>query len=97
MSYGEYDSYRGKSSRLYKDRENAIIMGVCSGLADYFDTSLAVTRILALVLLYFLFVPTVLIYVTLGLLLKDKPLIFRGSRSESGFWARHDHHDTVGR
>ena len=43
MSNSEYRSDQGQSSKLYKDRENAVIMGVCAGLADYFDTSLAVT------------------------------------------------------
>ena len=72
--------------------DNAVIMGVCAGLADFFDTSVAVTRILALALLYFFFVPTLLLYLTLGFLLKAKPLIFRGRRGEAGFWAKRDHY-----
>jgi len=92
MSYSEHRSDQGQSYKLYKDRENAVIMGVCAGLADYFDTSLALTRILALAMLYFFFVPTAVVYLTLGFLLKDRPLIFRGRRGEACFWAKHDHH-----
>ena len=91
MRHSEYRSDQGRT-RLYKDKENAVIMGVCAGLADFFDTSLVVVRILALALLYFFFVPTLVVYSTLGFLLKDKPLTFRGSRSEAYFWTKHDHH-----
>lgn len=94
MSYREYGWYRG--TRLYKDRESGVIMGVCAGLADYFDTSMAVTRLIALAALYFFFIPTLLVYVIVGFLLKDKRLTFRGSRGEARFWARCDS-NTAGR
>lgn len=59
--------------RLYRDRENKLVFGVCAGIADYFGFDTAVTRILVLIGLVF-FLPTTLIgYLVLALLLPKKP------------------------
>ena len=71
---------------LYRDRENGIIMGVCAGVANYFGINVLGIRILALAALLLFFVPTLLVYVTAGLLLGDRPLSWLGPDEESDFW-----------
>lgn len=58
--------------RLYQDRENRLVCGVCAGVADYFGFDLTVTRMIVLAGLIF-FLPTVLIgYIALALILPKK-------------------------
>ena len=47
--------------RLYRDPDNKMIGGVCSGLAAYFNVDTAIVRIITLVLLFFSWVPFMLI------------------------------------
>lgn len=49
-------------------RRNAIIAGVCAGVADYFSLDRNVVRLVALLLLWFFTVPTLLLYLLLGYL-----------------------------
>ena len=59
--------------RIYRDRENGIVAGVCAGIADYFGFEVTITRIIVAVGL-FVFLPTTLIaYILLALLLPTKP------------------------
>ncbi len=71
---------------LYRDRENGIIMGVCAGVANYFGINVLGIRILAVIALLLFFVPTLLVYVTAGLLLRDRPLSWSGPDEELAFW-----------
>ncbi|MGD8339978.1 MAG: envelope stress response membrane protein PspC [Gammaproteobacteria bacterium] len=67
------DHRRSSRNRLLRDSENAVLFGVCAGLADYFGFDLKLTRI-AVALGGFFFFPTVpIIYVILGLLLDEAP------------------------
>ena len=59
---------------LYRDRENGWIFGVCAGIADRFNFSIATLRIIAVVCLFLFFWPTVLAYVFATLLIRAKPL-----------------------
>lgn len=71
--------------RLYKDRRNKLVAGVCAGIADYFGFDVTITRLVVLVGLVF-FLPTTLIaYVLLAFLLPVKPLaerVYDDSRAE---------------
>ena len=59
--------------RLYRDRENGIVAGVCAGIADYFGFEVTITRIVVGIGLIF-FLPTTLVaYIVLALLLPTKP------------------------
>lgn len=59
--------------KLFKDRENGMIAGVCAGIADYFGFDVTITRIIVAIGL-FMFLPTTLIaYFLLALLLPTKP------------------------
>jgi len=63
--------------KLYKDKKNAKFLGVCAGLANYFNIEVLWLRITAIVL--FIFPPTLLIvlfiYIILSIVLDDKPII----------------------
>ncbi len=85
--YGERWRERSGLHLLYKDRENALVLGICAGIADYFDWNVAIVRVLTVISLFLLFIPTAVIYLLLGMLLKDKPLSYYGRDAESRFWA----------
>ncbi|MCW8845930.1 MAG: PspC domain-containing protein [Gammaproteobacteria bacterium] len=71
---------------LYRDSENGMLLGVCAGVADYLDTSVLLVRVVAVLVLIFLFIPAVLSYLIAGLLLREPPLRYRGSIEERWFW-----------
>lgn len=73
---------------LYRDSENGILLGVCAGIADSLDMNVLVIRLLALVVLIVFFVPTAVLYLTAGLLLRERPLNYRGTGDERWFWSR---------
>jgi phage shock protein C len=74
------------SGRLYRDRENGLILGVCAGVAEYFDVRTIGVRVIAVVALVLAFWPVLLSYLTAGLLLRDRPLPYRGREREARFW-----------
>lgn len=74
------------SGRLYRDRENGLFLGVCAGLAEYFDVRVSALRVLAVIALLMLFWPVVFVYLTAAFLLRDRPLRFRSREHEERFW-----------
>jgi phage shock protein C len=61
--------------RLYRSR-SGMILGVCKGVAEYFDVSVGWTRILTLVLLVITGVwPIILLYVLTAFLIKPEPIV----------------------
>jgi phage shock protein C len=81
-------SESSSASRLYRNTEDGLLMGVCAGLADYFGFDRTVTRVVTVVAAFF-FAPTVIIaYVLLGLLLKKSPESKRMSFAESALRQR---------
>ena len=74
------------SGRLYRDRENGLILGVCAGLAEFLDVRTLGVRVIAVIALVLMFWPVVLAYVTAGFLLRDMPLRYRGRDREERFW-----------
>lgn len=59
--------------RFYRDRDRAMIGGVCAGLADYFGFNLRVTRILAVISLLMAMPATLLAYFGIVLLVPASP------------------------
>jgi phage shock protein PspC (stress-responsive transcriptional regulator) len=49
-----------------RGHRDGIIMGVCAGVADFFSLDRSIVRLVALLLLWFFTVPTLLLYVLLG-------------------------------
>jgi phage shock protein PspC (stress-responsive transcriptional regulator) len=81
----DYGPLRG----LYRDQENAWIFGVCAGIADRFNFRLSTVRIIAIIALALFFWLTAAIYIGATLLIREKPLVYSGRRSEYEFWRRH--------
>lgn len=75
---------------LYKDSEEGILMGVCAGLANYFDFSRNGMRLIVLLAALFMFWPVVIAYFVAGFVLKHRPLCYCG-RNERDFWRRSSH------
>ncbi|HLI11078.1 MAG TPA: envelope stress response membrane protein PspC [Alphaproteobacteria bacterium] len=72
--------------RLYRDPEHGILAGVCAGIADYFGIPPAYLRLAMLPALLFFFLPTVIAYAVLALVLKPKPPALYRSAAEAEFW-----------
>ncbi|MGB5543276.1 MAG: envelope stress response membrane protein PspC [Gammaproteobacteria bacterium] len=72
--------------RMYKDRENRMICGVCAGVADYFGFDRAATRVLTVVL-QFMFPATFLVYLVMCMVLPKKPGEMYQDREEEQFWS----------
>jgi len=87
--FADYPRLQG----LYRDRENGWLFGVCAGLAERFNFRTGTVRLIAIICLVLFFWPTILIYTGATLLLREKPLIYSGSRHEREFWQRYSGHD----
>lgn len=88
MTQGTWNIDYGPFRGFYRDRENGWIFGVCAGLADRFNLQIGAVRVLAVISLLVFFWLTVVVYIAAALLIKEKPLIYSGLRSEYDFWRR---------
>ena len=80
------ESHRGLRGGLYRSR-NGVILGVCRGIAEYFDFSVAWARIIAVLLLLFSgFWPIAIIYFIEALLMKPEPVIPLENESQRDFY-----------
>ena len=81
------DLYERKNPhRLYRDKENAILAGVCAGLADYFGLNRKGLRIVVAISTFF-FVPfVVLAYIIMAIILPTKPEDLYKDESQEKFW-----------
>jgi phage shock protein C len=72
--------------RLYRSR-SGMILGVCKGIAEYFDLSVGWMRILALALLILSGIwPVAILYVLAAFLLKPEPVVPIGSEEAEEFY-----------
>ncbi|AFD07840.1 PspC domain-containing protein [Solitalea canadensis] len=58
--------------RLYRNTDNKVISGVCSGLGEYFNLDPTIVRIIFLIL-FFGLGTGVLIYIILWVVMPEKP------------------------
>ena len=73
---------------LYRDKQNAKLMGVCSGIADYTGVNVMWVR-LAFILLLITVAPILLPgYFVAGLLLNKKPPYLYVDQEETKYWQR---------
>ncbi|MEO6153026.1 MAG: envelope stress response membrane protein PspC [Croceibacterium sp.] len=73
---------------LYRDKQNAKLMGVCSGIADYTGVNVLWVR-LALILLVFAMSPIVIpAYFAAGIFLNKKPAHLYVDHDEQKYWQR---------
>lgn len=71
---------------LYRSR-NGVIMGVCRGLADFFNLRVGWIRLLAVVALLVSGIwPVVFIYLVAGLLMKPEPMIPFENENQKDFY-----------
>lgn len=76
---------------LYRSRQG-VILGVCKGIAEYFDFSVFWTRAIAVLLLVFTGLwPTVFLYFLAALLMKPKPVIPIESEDHQEFYESYVH------
>jgi phage shock protein C len=77
---------RRNPHRLYRDRENAMIAGVCAGIADYFGFNRRGLRFITAVGFLF-FLPFVLVsYVILAIILPVRPIEAQLDQEQANFW-----------
>ena len=79
------DNNRPPYRRLYKDRENRMLCGVCAVVADFFGFDVSATRVLT-VILQFLFPATFLVYLAMCILVPAKPGEIYRDKKEEQFW-----------
>lgn len=89
MSRSGWNLDHGPLRGMYRDRENGWIFGVCAGLSEFANFRVGTVRVVAFICLLLFFWPTLLCYLGATLLIKEKPLLYSGSRQEYEFWKRH--------
>ena len=92
--------YRNNFSRGFYRSRNGMIMGVCAGIAEYFDFSVFWVRTIALILLLFSgFWPILILYVIATLLMKKEPAAqtHMGKGYDSYFYSRKGMTDRIKR
>ena len=77
---------RKNPHRLYRDRENAMIAGVCAGIAEYFGFCRKAVRIITAIgaVLFMPFVVTS--YIILAILLPVRPAEEKVDEEKAKFW-----------
>jgi phage shock protein C len=86
MNSGQFH-WSNNPLRLYRDTRRGRVAGVCAGIAAYFDIRVRFVRLAVILGMVFgLFVPIVIGYVALALLLKPMPEQMFKSESEERFW-----------
>lgn len=79
-------NFKERPTKLYKIPQAGKVMGVCAGVADYFDIKVGVVRVLTIVGILVTFPWLLLGYFILGMALDPKPGdLYRDEREEE-FW-----------
>ncbi|MBQ5931685.1 MAG: PspC domain-containing protein [Tidjanibacter sp.] len=58
--------------KLFRSRHNRMLAGVCGGLAEYFNIDPTLMRVITIVLAFTPFVPVIIIYLLLWLLIPER-------------------------
>jgi phage shock protein C len=72
--------------RLYRDRENRRLMGLCAGIANYFGIEPLFVRIAALAAAFFFPFPVIPAYFIAGAILPRKPPQLYATAEEESLW-----------
>lgn len=82
----EYYAERPSRNRLYRDKDHAILGGVCSGLADWTGLNRVALRIVVLLLAIPFTAVIVIGYIVMWILVPKRPRnLYRDAREEE-FW-----------
>jgi phage shock protein C len=71
---------------LYRDKQNAKLMGVCSGIADYTGVNLFWVRMMAVMLVFMTSGGVIPFYFIAGMLLDKKPAALYSDHAETKYW-----------
>ena len=71
---------------LYRDKTNAKLMGVCSGLADYTGVNLFWMRMMAILLVFMTSGGIIPFYFIAGMMLDKKPPYLYSDQAETKYW-----------
>ena len=71
---------------LYRDKTNAKLMGVCSGIADYTGVNLFWVRMMAIMLIFMTSGGIIPFYFIAGLVLDKKPPYLYSDQAETKYW-----------
>ena len=66
------DNNNGGPRRLYRSN-NKMLAGVCAGVAEYLNIDPTVARVLAVVLFFTPFIPMLLVYLFICLIVPNRP------------------------
>jgi phage shock protein C len=83
------DFYKHKNPhRLFRDKENAMIAGVCAGIADYFGLNRKGVRLVTFLMMLFppFFAFIIISYVILTIVLPVKPTGLYQDQEQAEFW-----------
>lgn len=72
--------------RLYRDPANGVLAGVCAGIAAYIGVERIAVRLAFVLALVLFFVPAVLGYIALAILLPRRPPALFDSSEEEAFY-----------
>lgn len=62
-----------EQKKLYKNSAEGKIMGVCAGLADYFEVDVTLIRLLVLAIIFFSgIIPGIIFYFIAGIVMPEK-------------------------
>lgn len=73
---------------LYRDKHNAKVLGVCSGIADYTGVNALWVRLATVILFFSGLAPVILpMYILMGILLNKKPAhLYSADPKETQYW-----------
>ena len=79
---------RENPHRLYRDKQNSMLAGVCAGLADYFDFNRKGVRVATVLLMLFPpFVPFIILsYIIMAIVLPARPPEMKPDEETAVFW-----------
>lgn len=79
---------RDNPHRLYRDKENAMLAGVCAGIADYFGLNRKGTRVVTVLLMFLppFFAFIAITYIILAIVLPVKPVNLYENKEQAEFW-----------
>jgi len=82
----DYRKQEPSPRRLYRDKQQGMVCGVCAGIAHYLDVDRGVVRIIALISLLIFMPATILGYTALCLLLPVRPQKLYKDERDEAFW-----------
>ncbi len=77
---------KNNPNKLYKNRDKALISGVCAGLSDYFSVDVKIVRVIFFVLGLFQGFLMILIYIAAAIYLDPRPDNLYQDPAEEKFW-----------